>query len=157
MMVDFVLNGKAVSCDASANVILLDLLRSELGMLSVKRGCEQGECGACTVLVDGKAVASCLILAASLDGHEVLTIEGLSQGNRLDPLQQAFIEMDAAQCGFCTPGMIMSSKALLMRNPDPSLEEIREAISGNYCRCTGYRSIVEAVELAARKNKERET
>ena len=148
------INGSWMDMQVEADKTLVKVLREDLGLTGTKVNCEQGECGACTVLLDGKAVTSCLVLAASLDGHEVLTIEGLSQGNQLDPLQQAFIEADAAQCGFCTPGMIMSAKALLMRNPNPSVEEIREALAGNYCRCTGYKSIIEAVQLAAKKYRE---
>ena len=138
-----------VECDKT----LARVLREDLGLTGTKINCEQGECGACTVLLDGKAVNSCLILAASLDGCEVLTVEGLSQGNQLDPIQEAFIERDASQCGFCTPGMIMSTKALLAENPNPNLIEIQDGLAGNYCRCTGYKSIIEAVQTAAEKSK----
>lgn len=128
---------------------LTRMLREDLGLTGTKINCEQGECGACTVLLDGKAVNSCLVLTASLDGRKVQTIEGLPKGHRLDPVQEAFIEKDASQCGFCTPGMIMSAKALLAENPAPTLKDIQDGLAGNYCRCTGYKSIIEAVQSAA--------
>ena len=129
--------------------LLLDVLRRE-GYFGVKRGCEKGECGACTVLLDGRAIDSCLMFAAQADGREVLTIEGLAHGETLDPLQEAFLDHGAVQCGFCTPGMILNAKALLAKNPDPSEEEVREMLAGNYCRCTGYVKPVEAVLAAAK-------
>ncbi len=129
---------------------LLSILREELGLTGTKEGCGKGECGACTVIMDGKPVPSCLVLACQLDGCEITTIEGLSENGNLDPLQKAFIEEGAVQCGFCIPGMIMSAKALLMRNPSPTEDEIKEAISGNLCRCTGYTKIVKAIEKAAK-------
>ena len=135
------------------NLRLLDLLRDELRLTGTKEGCGVGECGACTVLLDGEPVNSCLVLAGQCEGKEVLTIESLEEGGELHPLQQAFIDHGAVQCGFCTPGMVMSAKALLDRNPRPSDEEIKIAISGNICRCTGYRQIVEAVRGAAEKAK----
>lgn len=147
------INGQWRELQVECDKTLARVLREDLGLTGTKINCEQGECGACTVLLDGKAVNSCLILAASLDGCEVLTVEGLSQGNQLDPIQEAFIEMDASQCGFCTPGMIMSAKALLSENPDPDLEDIQDGLAGNYCRCTGYKSIIEAVQTAAEKIK----
>ncbi|KUK15252.1 MAG: (2Fe-2S)-binding domain protein [Petrotoga mobilis] len=125
---------------------LLDTLRNRLKLTSVKEGCAVGECGACTVILNGEAVHSCLILTAQIDGYEVLTTEGLEVNGKLDPLQQSFIDHQAVQCGFCTPGMIMSAKALLNKNPNPSKEEIKTAIEGNLCRCTGYQQIVEAIE-----------
>ena len=132
-----------------ASMTLLDFLREELGMKGTKRGCDSGQCGACTIIMDGKTVNACLILAIQADGKEILTIEGLSSGGRLHPLQEAFVEEGAVQCGFCVPGMILSAKALLDEKKDPSGEEIREALSGNLCRCTGYVKIIKAVQKAA--------
>ena len=128
---------------------LLDFLREELGMKGTKKGCDSGQCGACTIIMDGKPINACLVLATQADGKEILTIEGLSSGKRLHPLQEAFAEEGAVQCGFCTPGMILSAKALLDDKKDPSEEEIREALSGNLCRCTGYVKIIKAVQKAA--------
>ena len=150
MMVNFVLNGQAVSCDASANVILLDLLRSELGVLSVKKGCEQGECGACTVLLDGRPVNSCMVLATRVERQEVITIEGLKNKTIMVALRDAFMEGGAVQCGFCTPGMLISSYALLRENPNPTLNEVKIAIEGNICRCTGFTLPLEAIMKAAK-------
>lgn len=133
---------------------LVDVLRGRLGLLGVKEGCGEGECGTCTVLMDGKAVSSCLVLAAQADGREILTIEGLSADGGLHPLQQAFIREAAIQCGYCTPGMILAAKALLDREPDPSDEAVRRAISGNICRCTGYDKPVKAILAAARQMRE---
>jgi aerobic-type carbon monoxide dehydrogenase small subunit (CoxS/CutS family) len=132
--------------------LLLDVLRRE-GYFGAKRGCEKGECGACTVLVDGRAINSCLMFAAQADGRELLTIEGLANGDTLHPLQEAFLDHGASQCGFCTPGMILAAKALLDRNPNPSEEDVREAMTGNYCRCTGYVKPVEAVLAAAKASR----
>jgi carbon-monoxide dehydrogenase small subunit len=128
---------------------LLEVLREDLNLTGTKHGCELGECGACTVLVDGEPVLSCLVLPIELQGREILTIEGLMERGRSHPLQQAFAEMGAAQCGYCTPGIVLSAKALLDRNPTPTRQEIVEALSGNLCRCTGYIQILEAVERAA--------
>ena len=128
---------------------LLQVLREHLDLTGTKKGCDIGDCGACTVLIDGKPTVSCLTLAIKVQGKKILTIEGLSKNGRLHPLQQAFIDHFAVQCGFCTPGMILSAKALLDRNPHPTEEEIREAISGNLCRCTGYVKIIEAIMAAA--------
>lgn len=129
---------------------LLEVLRAELGLTGAKRACETGDCGACTVLVDGKAVTSCLVLAVEAQGKEILTIEGLAKDGQLHPLQSAFVEHGGIQCGFCTPGMILSAKALLDENPEPTEEEVRRAIAGNLCRCTGYVKIVEAIVAASR-------
>ena len=129
--------------------ILADVLRDEFQLRSVHLGCEQGACGGCTVLVDGEPILSCLVLAAELDGCSITTVEGLKIAERLHPLQATFADLGAAQCGYCTPGLLMAAKALLDRNPEPSRNEIRSALAGNLCRCTGYQTIVEAVELAA--------
>ena len=128
---------------------LQEVLRYDLGLTGTKKGCDTGYCGACTVLVDGKAVKSCVVFARQVQGKDILTVEGLSRNGELDPLQQTFIDKFAIQCGFCTPGMLLSAKALLMENPSPSLEEIKEAITGNLCRCTGYKKIVEAIQAVA--------
>jgi len=128
---------------------LCDVLRDKLGFTEVKNSCNQGECGACTVLVDGKPVSSCLLLAAQAEGRKIVTIRGLSKNGDLHPLQQKFIEYGAVQCGYCTPGMILAAKALLDENPNPSEDEVRVAISGNICRCTGYQQIVEAIIAAS--------
>jgi len=128
---------------------LRDVLRDKLGFTDVKNGCSEGECGACTVLVDGKPVTSCLMLAAQAQGKEITTIRGLATDGKLHPLQEKFIEYGAIQCGYCTPGMLLVAKALLDKNPNPTEEEVRTAISGNICRCTGYQQIVEAIMAAA--------
>ncbi len=141
-------NGDAYDLLVDVRRTLLDVLRDDLGLTGTKNGCSEGECGACTVLLDGEPVSSCLVLAHEVDGQEVVTIEGLARGDELHPVQRAFVEAGAIQCGFCTPGMIMSTKALLDRNPDPSHEDIREGLKGNLCRCTGYVKIVDAVEMA---------
>lgn len=150
----FVLNGKPVECECEPKETLLQILRERFNMTGTKESCGKGECGACTVIMDGQAVNSCLILAGQLEGREIITIEGLAQEGELDPLQDAFIQEGAVQCGYCTPGMIMSAKALLMKNPDPSETEIRRALAGNLCRCTGYTKIVKAVQRAARLGRE---
>lgn len=142
-------NGQAKQWTIAPGDLLLDVLRRE-GYYGVKRGCEKGECGACTVLVNGDAINSCLMFAAQAEGCEVLTIEGLAEGDALHPLQEAFLDHGAVQCGFCTGGMILNAKALLDRKPNPSEEEVREAMAGNYCRCTGYQKPVEAVLAAAK-------
>jgi aerobic-type carbon monoxide dehydrogenase small subunit (CoxS/CutS family) len=142
-------NGESKHWTIAPGDLLLDVLRRE-GYFGVKRGCESGECGACTVLVNGKPINSCLMFAAQAEGCEVLTIEGVEQNGKLDPLQEAFLEYGAFQCGFCTPGMILSAKALLAERPDPTEVEVREALAGNFCRCTGYLKPVEAVLAAAR-------
>jgi carbon-monoxide dehydrogenase small subunit len=147
--IQFTLNGKSVSREVPAHRLLLDLLRDEIGLTGTKEGCGTGDCGACTVYLNGKPVNSCLVLSGELDGAEVLTIEGLKIGEELHPVQQAFLEDGGAQCGYCTPGMLMMSKALLDENPNPTEEDIRFALSGNLCRCTGYAKIVQAVQDAA--------
>jgi carbon-monoxide dehydrogenase small subunit len=128
---------------------LLEVIREDLGLTGTKEGCGLGECGACTVLMDGRAVNSCLVLATEANGSQITTIEGLADGDRLHPIQQAFVDQGGLQCGFCTPGMIMSAKALLDQNPTPTEEEIKLAISGNLCRCTGYAKIIESIKAAA--------
>jgi carbon-monoxide dehydrogenase small subunit len=148
---DFILNGEKCQIEVDPGRTLLDILRNELHLTGTKEGCGYGECGTCTVLLDGKAVNSCLILAPKVMGCHVTTIEGLEREGRLHPLQEAFIRHGAVQCGFCTPGMILSAKALLDKTPHPTEEEIREAISGNLCRCTGYVQIVEAISDVVRK------
>jgi len=146
---DITVNGVRHTLKIDPNLRLLDLLREEMALTGTKEGCGIGECGACTVLLEGKAVNSCLVLAGQCAGKEVVTIEGLARGARLHPLQRAFLDHGAVQCGFCTPGMILSAAALLRDKPSPSEEEIRVAISGNLCRCTGYTQIVEAVQSVA--------
>jgi aerobic carbon-monoxide dehydrogenase small subunit len=144
-------NGEEHEALVKPNMTLLDFLRNGLGLTGTKKGCDEGDCGACTVLLDGKPVNSCLVLALEANGKDVLTIEGLSQGGELHPLQRAFIEKGAVQCGYCSPGMLLSAKALLSENPTPTEHEVRSAISGNLCRCTGYVKIVEAILAAAKK------
>ena len=148
--VTLTINGEQRQVETAANQTLLYLLRDDLGLTGTKDGCREGECGECTVLLDGEPVNSCMVLAVEVDGRQVLTVEGLAQEGQLSPLQEAFMEHNAIQCGFCTPGMLMSAKALLDANPRPTREEIREAISGNLCRCTGYQKIVDAIEAVAR-------
>lgn len=142
-------NGGSYSLEVEPRCTLLDALRLNLHLTGTKKVCNMGECGACTVILDGKAVYSCLILAIECEGREILTIEGLSDGRRLDPIQQSFIEHDAFQCGFCTSGQIMSVRALLMQEPNPAPEEIRQSVSGNLCRCGAYPRIIAAAEAAA--------
>lgn len=149
-MINLKVNGEPVEVLVDPSVTLLQVLRDKLQLTGTKEACGLGECGACTVILDGKTVNSCLVLAVEAKGKEILTIEGLQKNGNLHPLQQAFIEQGAVQCGFCTPGMILSAKALLDENPDPDEAEIREALAGNLCRCTGYVKIVEAVKAAAR-------
>ncbi|QGP91217.1 Nicotinate dehydrogenase small FeS subunit [Neomoorella glycerini] len=147
---EFFLNGEPVKVNVNPATSLLTVLRDYLGLTGTKKGCGRGECGACTVILDGQAVNSCLLPAVKVRGRRVETIEGLARGEQLHPLQQAFIKAGAVQCGFCTPGMIMAAKALLDHNPRPTRDEIKEAISGNICRCTGYVKIEEAIMQAAR-------
>jgi len=147
----FTVNGEAAEVAFAPHKTLLEVLREDLGLTGTKHGCELGECGACAVLVDGKPVLSCLLLGLECQGAQVTTVEGLAQGAALDPLQEAFADLGAAQCGYCTPGILVTARALLDRTPAPSRGEIEAALAGNLCRCTGYLSIYEAVELAARK------
>ena len=154
MRLDFILNGERTSLETEPTRRLLDILREDLELTGTKEGCSEGECGACTVIVDGKAVHACLTLASQLNGREVLTIEGLEKNGELDVLQRCFIEEIAVQCGFCTAGMIMSAKALLMQNPEPSEAELRTALAGNICRCSGYGQIISAVKRAAKELRE---
>ena len=154
MIVNFTLNGRPVSRDLPPQKRLIDVLREDFLLTGAKESCGEGECGACTILLDDKAVHSCLVLAGQLEGHRVTTIEGLAENGELDIIQNAFVEHVAIQCGFCTPGMIMSTKGLLLQNPDPSEEEIRIALSGNICRCSGYVQILAAVQDAARTLRE---
>ncbi|MCR4424847.1 MAG: (2Fe-2S)-binding protein [Firmicutes bacterium] len=149
MRVKFSVNATAVSVDVPDDERLVDTLRTRLRLTGTKEGCGIGECGACTVILNGLAVNSCLVLTTSCQEAEITTVEGLACGEALHPLQQAFIDHGAVQCGFCTPGMLLSAKALLDRNPNPSRDEIRKAISGNLCRCTGYEQIVRAIESVA--------
>jgi carbon-monoxide dehydrogenase small subunit len=147
--IEFTLNGKSISREVPTHRLLLDLLRDEIGMTGTKEGCGTGDCGACTVFLDGKPVNSCLVLSGELDGTNIVTIEGLKIGPELHPIQRMFLQDGGAQCGYCTPGMLMMSKALLDENPNPTEEDIRFALSGNLCRCTGYAKIVQAVQDAA--------
>jgi carbon-monoxide dehydrogenase small subunit len=146
-----ILNGKDVSVDVEPGDLLAHVLRDNLGIIGTKIACGEGECGACTVLVEGVSVTSCIYPAMKAQGREVTTIDGLGEHGDLHPIQQAFVDKTAPQCGYCIPGMVMSAKALLDENPDPTREEIEEGISGNLCRCTGYYQIVEAIELAAQR------
>jgi len=146
--VTLIVNGRRYTAEVHPTETLVYLLRKKLGLTGTKESCGQGECGVCTVLLDGKAVNACLVLAVSIDGREVTTIEGLAKEGSLDPIQQAFIDHDASQCGFCTPGMIMSAKGLLQENDHPQLEDIQTALAGNLCRCTGYKQIIKAVKAA---------
>ena len=145
----FVLNGEPVEASVPPWRTLLEMIREEFKLTGAKEACGQGECGACTVLMDGKTVNSCLVPAVEADGKEILTVEGLAEGETLHPIQEAFVAQAGMQCGFCTPGMIMSARFLLDRNGQPDLDEIKEGIAGNFCRCTGYTKIVESIRAAA--------
>jgi carbon-monoxide dehydrogenase small subunit len=142
-------NGNLYALEVDAKDLLLDVIREKIGLTGTKEGCGTGECGACTVLLDGEAVNSCLCLAIAMEGKEIVTVEGLGDPSNLHPLQQAFIDNGAVQCGFCTPGLLISAEALLRKNPDPTEQEIRKGIAGNLCRCTGYLKIVQSIEQAA--------
>ena len=148
--IKFIVNGEPYSLTVESHHTLLTILREQLVLTGVKNACSEGECGACTVLFDGKPVNSCLILGAEADGHEIVTVEGLAENGRLAPIQQTMIDLGGTQCGYCTPGVLMASYALLERNPNPTEQEIREGLVGNLCRCTGYARIVDAVREAAR-------
>ena len=154
MHTEIVINGIKRSFDLEPNTLLLNLLRDKLNLTGSKYGCGIGECGACTVLLDGNAVLSCMVLAIDVNGHKVDTIEGLSEGEKLHPIQEAYLKEAAVQCGFCTPGFIMTTSALLKENENPSESEIREYLRGNLCRCTGYVNIIKAVKSAAKRMKE---
>jgi carbon-monoxide dehydrogenase small subunit len=149
MRIELVVNGERHEADVWAGESLLVTLRDRLGLPGSKNACEQGECGSCSVLLDGTLVCSCLVLAAQAEGHEVVTVEGLAENGRLHPVQEAFAETGAVQCGFCTPGLVVATADLLRRVPEPTDDEVREALSGNICRCTGYQKILDAVRLAA--------
>ena len=151
MRINTIINGRPIEADVDEKMRLIDFLRDELNLTGTKEGCSEGECGACTVIMDKRAVTSCTVLAGQIDGCEILTIEGLAENGELDILQKKFIEYGAVQCGFCTPGFIMSAKALMMNNKNPSLNEIKRAIEGNLCRCTGYIKIIEAIEAAVKE------
>jgi aerobic-type carbon monoxide dehydrogenase small subunit (CoxS/CutS family) len=158
MLVEFVLNGQEVAVETPPDITLLDLLRDHMGLLGSKEACRIGECGACSVILDGRLVNSCLVLAPQVGGREVITIEGLrAPGGGPNDLQESFIEYGAVQCGFCIPGMVLAGEALLSRNPQPTRAQIREAISGNLCRCTGYQQIVDAIEATALERQNRES
>ena len=147
--IDLRINGEVHSLEVETKRTLLDVLRQDLLLTGTKSGCNQGVCGACSILVDGNSIRSCLSLAVAMQGRDIVTIEGLSDGARLDPVQQAFIDVGAIQCGFCMPGMIISARALLDKNPRPSREEIRHALGNNICRCSGYVKVIDAVHRAA--------
>lgn len=154
MDIQFVLNGKPTHLTVAPERALVDVLREELHLTGTKRGCGEGECGTCTVLLDDKAVHACLTMIGQVDGHRVTTIEGVGRDERIAPLVPAFVESMAIQCGYCTPGMILSAAGLLLANPDPAEDEIRTAISGNICRCSAYEQIVRAVKVAAQARRE---
>jgi carbon-monoxide dehydrogenase small subunit len=150
------INGEIYKLHVKPNALLLDVIRDEIGLTGTKRGCDTGECGACTILLEGKPVNSCLLLAIEADGKDILTVEGLAKNGQLHPLQVAFVEEGAVQCGFCTPGVLLSAKALLDINPNPTEEEIKTAIAGNLCRCTGYTKIIKSISAAAKKIQRKE-
>lgn len=154
MEIRFEMNGRQVVIESAPDRRVVDVLREDLGLTGTKESCGAGDCGACTVLVNGETKLSCLMLAAQLEGTEVVTIEGLSGDDSLHPVQVAFIEHGAVQCGFCTPGMVLAAADLLARDPDPTRSRIREGLSGNLCRCTGYQKIVDAVEAAGKRMRE---
>ena len=155
MVIKFRINGTDRECEVDPKVRLIDLIREELGLTGTKEGCGEGECGACTIILEGKTIASCLTYAFQVDGKEIFTIEGKNSINDLEIIEQCYVDAGAVQCGYCIPGMIMSTKVLLDKNLAPSREEIRKALEGNFCRCTGYVKIVDAVELAAERISEK--
>lgn len=147
--VSFKVNGRDRTAQVEPRTTLLDVIREDLGLTGAKEGCGKGECGACTVIMDGDAVPSCVVLAAGVEGKEIITIEGIRENGRLHPLQEAFVKYHASQCGFCSPGMILTAKAFLDRNPNPSEAEVRDVMMSNLCRCTGYEKIIEAIMAVA--------
>lgn len=149
VIVNFKVNGRDRTAYIEPKTSLLDVIREDLGLIGAKEGCGKGECGACTVIMDGDAVPSCLVLAAGIDGKEIITIEGIGENGRLHPLQEAFVKYHASQCGFCSPGMILTAKAFLDGNPNPSEAEVRDVMMSNLCRCTGYEKIIEAIMAVA--------
>jgi len=151
LTIELTINGKKRKVETTTSTRLLDLIRDDLCLTGTKEGCGKGECGACTVIMNGELIASCLVLAPQANGAVITTIEGVGDGENLDPVQEAFIETGAVQCGFCTPGMILAAKKLLEENPHPDEEEIKRGISGNLCRCTGYQKIIDAIKLAANR------
>jgi aerobic carbon-monoxide dehydrogenase small subunit len=155
LKITFTLNGKETRIDTPPDRRVVDILREDLNLTGTKEGCRSGECGACTILVNGESRLSCLMLAGQLEGRSVTTIEGLASDGKLHPLQKAFVEFGAVQCGFCIPGVVLGAVDLLQRNPNPTRSEIREGLSGNLCRCTGYQKIVDAVEGASSRMKKR--
>lgn len=146
--ISITVNGEKMELSIDENLRLLDLLRDKLGLIGTKEGCGEGECGACTVIMDGETVNSCMVMAFQAHGSEIMTIEGLEKNGKIHPVQKAYIDAGAVQCGFCIPGMVLSTKALLDKNPDPNREEIKEGLSGNLCRCTGYSKMLDATEKA---------
>lgn len=148
--ITLIVNGQTETLQVPSNLTIMHALREHLGLTGTKNGCEAGECGACTILVDGEPYNACLTLAVELDGHEVTTIEGLAENGKLTPLQQAFADLNAVQCGYCTPGVLMAATALLQRKPKPTQEDIQEALVGNLCRCTGYQRIIDAIIKASK-------
>ena len=152
--INLIVNGERISSLVDPTMTLLQFLRSDLKLFGTKEGCGEGECGACTIIMDGRTVTSCLILAVEANGSDITTVEGLSKGGELSILQQEFIKDDGLQCGFCTPGMLMSARNLLDRHPDPTIEQIKEGIAGNFCRCTGYQPIIDSILSAAKRERE---
>ena len=152
-MIKFNLNGQGVTCNSKSNERLLDVLRNEFRITGVKCGCKEGECGACSIILDGRLVNSCMVAIGSIEGSNVVTIEGYQQTERFAVLDKAYASVSAVQCGFCIPGMILASECILDKNPNPTEAEIREGISGNLCRCTGYNAIVKAISIAAKEGK----
>ena len=152
--INLIVNGERISSLVDPTMTLLQFLRSDLKLFGTKEGCGEGECGACTIIMDGRTVTSCLILAVEANGSDITTVEGLSKGGELSILQEEFIKDDGLQCGFCTPGMLMSARNLLDRHPDPTIEQIKEGIAGNFCRCTGYQPIIDSILSAAKRERE---